>query len=90
MKNNFISYIKNTMPVHHIIFRGTIYEAVGKSGRKHKVMEIHHEGKEIEFRHHKEHHEKMSKESRSEAARKRMNAKWAEARALGKKSIKGL
>jgi hypothetical protein len=69
------------MPIHHIIFKGVVYERIGEKGKKHKVMEIH-DTKSFEPKIH--HIEK------NENARKRMNEKWAEARRLGKKSIKGL
>lgn len=78
------------MPVHHIIFNGTIYEKTGKSGRKHKILELENKGDLVEFRGEKTKKEKMGSEEKREAARKRMNAKWAKARAEGKKSIKGL
>jgi hypothetical protein len=69
------------MPIHHIIFKGVVYEKVGESGKKHKVMEIH-DTKAFEPRIHHT--------AKSESGSKRMEALWAKARSEGKKSIKGV
>lgn len=78
------------MPIHHIIFNGTIYEKTGTTGRKHKVLELENEGSLVKFRGDKPKKEKMGSEAKKEAAKRRMDAKWAKARSMGLKSIKGL